>query len=291
MLSHRNLGEIAAAGQSLFGVTGEDRLAVVTPLFHLYGLREIDLAFASAATLVLPADVRFPAPSLQLFASARVTGLAAVPSWLSLYRETDRRSSRPGGLASIPRDRYGSVIRSRPAAPSRSFCRVRALSLPTAYRSEPRVLARCERAVNAARSAERWQTLSRCRARIARRGGRRRESRRPERDGHDGQLELARCNTGSLTEGGDLLTPDYGCFDSGGALHLLGRIDEVINCGGRKISPVEIEEALAEHPMVAASAAVAAPDPAGVLGRLAQLWLYRGRGVCCLPPMFESGLL
>ena len=272
MLSHRNLGEIAAAGQSLFGVTGEDRLAVVTPLFHLYGLREIDLAFASAATLVLPADVRFPAPSLQLFASARVTGLAAVPSWLSLILQRYRAELAPWADSL----RYLAIgtapLSARDLQLLRDLLPRTRLVVTYGLTEASRV---CWRDVSEPSTPHDPRSVGKPYPGVE-------LELLDEADGvgrvavRSGMVMMGNWNRPDatreiLTEGGDLLTPDYGCFDSGGALHLLGRIDEVINCGGRKISPVEIEEALAEHPMVAASAAVAAPDPAGVLGQVAQV--------------------
>jgi len=52
---------------------------------------------------------------------------------------------------------------------------------------------------------------------------------------------------------------DQGYFDSEGYLHITGRIKEIINRGGEKISPREIEEALLDHPEVAEAVAFAVP--------------------------------
>jgi len=65
-----------------------------------------------------------------------------------------------------------------------------------------------------------------------------------------------------------LLTPDLGRLDDSGLLYLLGRIDEVINRGGEKVSPEEVEGVLYQHPSVGAAAVFAVPDPAGVLGEV-----------------------
>jgi len=63
---------------------------------------------------------------------------------------------------------------------------------------------------------------------------------------------------------GWLRTGDVGYRDGGGFLHLLGRIDGVINRGGEKVYPRQIEEVLRRHPGVAEVAVVGEPDP--VLG-------------------------
>ena len=56
-------------------------------------------------------------------------------------------------------------------------------------------------------------------------------------------------------------TGDIGSFDEDGFLTLHGRKDDVINRGGEKISPVEIDDALMRHPAVAEAAAFAVPHP------------------------------
>jgi acyl-CoA synthetase (AMP-forming)/AMP-acid ligase II/thioesterase domain-containing protein/acyl carrier protein len=56
-------------------------------------------------------------------------------------------------------------------------------------------------------------------------------------------------------------TGDIGCFDEDGFLTLHGRRDDLINRGGEKISPVEIDDALTRHPAVAEAAAFAVPHP------------------------------
>ncbi len=55
-------------------------------------------------------------------------------------------------------------------------------------------------------------------------------------------------------------TGDTGVLDGDGYLALIGRIKELINRGGEKISPAEIDAALLEHPAVAEAAAFGVPD-------------------------------
>ena len=54
-------------------------------------------------------------------------------------------------------------------------------------------------------------------------------------------------------------TGDIGSLDLDGFLTLHGRKDDVINRGAEKISPTEVDEALARHPAVAEAAAFAIP--------------------------------
>jgi acyl-CoA synthetase (AMP-forming)/AMP-acid ligase II len=55
-------------------------------------------------------------------------------------------------------------------------------------------------------------------------------------------------------------TGDRGVLDSEGYLTLIGRIKELINRGGEKISPPEIDAVLLSHPAVAEAATFGAPD-------------------------------
>ncbi|KAF6172372.1 hypothetical protein GIB67_022595 [Kingdonia uniflora] len=55
-------------------------------------------------------------------------------------------------------------------------------------------------------------------------------------------------------------TGDIGFMDEEGYLHLVGRIKELINRGGEKISPIEVDSALLSHPDVAQAVAFGVPD-------------------------------
>lgn len=54
-------------------------------------------------------------------------------------------------------------------------------------------------------------------------------------------------------------TGDQGEIDADGYLHLTGRLKELINRGGEKISPLEIDDVLLRHPAVAEALAFAVP--------------------------------
>jgi hypothetical protein len=54
-------------------------------------------------------------------------------------------------------------------------------------------------------------------------------------------------------------TGDQGLFDEDGYLSITGRIKEIINRGGEKVAPREVEETLLEHPAVAQAVTFAVP--------------------------------
>ena len=58
-----------------------------------------------------------------------------------------------------------------------------------------------------------------------------------------------------------LATGDTGRQDTEGYLYLSGRLSDVINRGGEKLGPVEVEEVLRDHPAVLDAGVVGVPDP------------------------------
>jgi acyl-CoA synthetase (AMP-forming)/AMP-acid ligase II len=65
-------------------------------------------------------------------------------------------------------------------------------------------------------------------------------------------------NQSAFTDGW-FRTGDQGHLDEDGFLYLTGRIKEIINRGGEKIAPREVDEALMAHPAVAQAVAFAVP--------------------------------
>jgi oxalate---CoA ligase len=76
----------------------------------------------------------------------------------------------------------------------------------------------------------------------------------------DGYAANPQANAESFLEGW-FLTGDQGVLDERGYLTLIGRIKELINRGGEKISPREIDEVLLRHPAVAEAVAFGVPHP------------------------------
>lgn len=56
-------------------------------------------------------------------------------------------------------------------------------------------------------------------------------------------------------------TGDKGTFDEEGFLYLTGRLKEIINRGGEKISPLEVDGVLMDHPAIAQVVTFALPHP------------------------------
>ena len=73
-----------------------------------------------------------------------------------------------------------------------------------------------------------------------------------------------------------LFTADRGMIDDEGMLHLSGREDDVINVGGFKVAPTEVEDAAMSLPQVADCICIAAPHP--IVGRALKLLVVSAPG-------------
>jgi acyl-CoA synthetase (AMP-forming)/AMP-acid ligase II len=70
-------------------------------------------------------------------------------------------------------------------------------------------------------------------------------------------------------------TGDYGYRDAEGYLYLQARERDLINVGGRKVSPVEIENTLLMHEAIRECACIGIPDPKGITGEAVKAFLVR----------------
>ena len=75
--------------------------------------------------------------------------------------------------------------------------------------------------------------------------------------GYDGDPVATR----AAFAGGWFKTGDQGFFDDDGYLFLVGRTKEIINRGGEKVAPTEVDAVLLEHPSVVEAATFALPHP------------------------------
>ena len=72
-------------------------------------------------------------------------------------------------------------------------------------------------------------------------------------------------------------TGDWGSRDSEGYITLKSRKKELINVGGKKVSPVEVEDVLKSFDFVKDCACIAIPDPEGILGEVVKAFIVTGQ--------------
>lgn len=277
MLSRSNMAATAEAGCALVGLTERDRVGVLAPLFHLYALREVDQALRTGASLVLVKSMAFPAKALRQLVDEGVTGATGVPSGLALLAD-----ARYDALlrAWAPHLRYLTLgtAPTPPALLDRLYAALPHTRILLTYGLTESSRA-CFRDGNDPKTASVGQPYAGVEMLTLGEDG------QPLPLGHHGRLALKSAmvmqgywrrpegTAQTLLPDGTLLTPDHGRLDSDGAVYLLGRVDDVVNSGGEKISPGEVEAVLLTHPAVAEAAVVGVADPEGILGQVLQAYV------------------
>lgn len=84
--------------------------------------------------------------------------------------------------------------------------------------------------------------------------------------------------TAETLKDGWLLTSDMVYTDDDGYVYMLGRADDIINVGGEKVSPLEVENIACQYESVKECACIGVPDPKEVLGQVPVLYVAAGNG-------------
>lgn len=256
----RNCGIVAA---ELLHLTSDDVIFGGLPLFHAFGQScTLNAAVASGACLTLLP--RFDAEqALQMLAEHGVTVFAGVPTIFSrLLQPPDRetydvsvlRLAVSGGAAipvQVLRDfeaAFGCVVLEgyglSETSPVASFSRLDAPRKPGSIGTP----------------------IHGVRMRVADDGG----NEVPQ--GETGEVLIRGHNvmkgywqrpeaTADAMRGGWLHTGDLGRVDQDGYFWIVGREKDMINRGGYKVFPREVEDVLYEHPAVADAAVIGLPSP------------------------------
>lgn len=76
-----------------------------------------------------------------------------------------------------------------------------------------------------------------------------------------------------------LYTNDLVYMDVDGFVYMLGRADDIINVGGEKVSPIEVENVAQEHEEVKECACIGVNDPEGIVGQVPVLYVVAESGM------------
>jgi acyl-CoA synthetase (AMP-forming)/AMP-acid ligase II len=258
-LRQRHLAASADVIASHYALTGGDVSHCVMPLFHVHGLVASALAtFASGGTVLVPR--RFSVGSFWEDSLARgATWYSAVPTIHGrlLARaapgDTPLRFARscssplPASLWQAFEDRFGIPL-VEAYGMTEAAHQMTSNRLPPGQRRPGSV--GVATGVEVAVLDDDWRTLGTGQiGEVAVRG----------RTVVDGYRNNPEANAVSFRDGW-FRTGDSGSLDADGYLTLQGRLKELINRGGEKISPHEVEDALLAHPAVREAVAFAMPD-------------------------------
>lgn len=291
LLTHANLAAAATNINTFIGNTADDSEALPLPLSHSFGLGRLRCNMLAGGSVVLCEGFLQIKKLFDSMQKWRTTGLASVPTGFAmLFRLSGDHIGRFAGqlkyieigsapmsiddkqrlMRLLPRTRicmhYGLTEASRAA-----FIEFHAdaEALATIGKPSPNVSIEI-----------------------------RSEQGDPLPPGSEGEIWVRggmvmkeywrdeEATTRTLADGW-LRTGDLGYRDGKGYIVLRGRTQDMINIGGLKVSPTEIEQALLAHPGVADCACVGVPDPQGVSGSVVRAFLVSRSGTTLLPAPAE----
>jgi long-chain acyl-CoA synthetase len=272
LLSHANIVQATLNINAFVTISEQTREYVAVPLYHSFGLGRVRAVLAVGGTLVLADGPLNPAAMIQTIERHRVNALSTVPAGLAMFsgklEQVLRRigpqidvielgsafmsPQQKAALCEIfPRARvcmhYGLTEASRS-----TFLEFRSEStkLDTVGKASPNVTVEIREQDRVCATGEQGEIVIRGAHVTA---------------GYFRDEERTRA---SFTHDGAFRTGDFGFLDGEGYVHLLGRKDEMINKGGIKISPLELEDKLREAYPELDFCVVGVPDPEGLAGEV-----------------------
>lgn len=266
-IRHRNLSASARHITATLRLTQHDRSLIVMPLFHVHGLvAGVVSSLASGGSAVIAPGYR-PRPFVDALRDLRVTWYTAAPTVHNAALRSCARVSDADKARWVLRF-IRSASAPLPAGTMRALERVFGVPVIEAYgmteathqvTSNPLPPAvRKAGSVGLAAGPDVLMTVDEAGATLP--SGRVGEVviRGPNViDGYVARLQA----TKSALQNGWFRTGDLGYVDSEGYLFLIGRIKEQINRGGEKVSPREVEDALAGMPGAEELVVFAVPHP------------------------------
>jgi len=236
VLSRSAIVAAAAASAARLGWRDDDRWLSCLPMAHAGGLSIVVRCLAARRPIVLHDGDFDPGAVLELARARQATLASFVPAQVSAFVELcaapppTLRAAVLGGAAAAPTLVEDAVARRWPILPSygltETFGQIATARVPG---GPPIVLPGVELVVD--------ETL------------------------HVRGPMLATGYLGGPAIAPELVTADLGSVDADGAVHVLGRKDDVIITGGEKIHPLEVEAVLTATPGVRAACAFAVADP------------------------------
>ena len=279
-LTYGNICHITNNNIEGVGFKETDVVLDALPLCHSLGLREARMTLYSGATLVLQQGFSFPRELKTNAEQFGCTGFVCVPAIMErLTRTTEDFSELFSGFRymeigagslsydlkkRLPKLLPGTEIYNTWGSSETGgviFLDVRnrqdkltALGKPVAS-AEVRVVDEEGRAIKA-------DSIDNA-GRLAIRGGMTMA----------GYYRMPEVNAATLVDGW-LITNDLVYTDDEGFVYMLGRADDIINVGGEKVSPIEIENVATEHGIVHDAACIGVPDE--IMGQVPVLFVATG---------------
>ena len=275
MLRHSNLIANTESIVRYLRLTERDRLMAVLPFSYAYGNSLLLTHVAVGGSLVVNQSFLYPNTVLEQMIAERVTGLSGVPSTFAIllnrsairrYKFPDLRYLTQAGGPMPPK--LGHDLKTMlPGVDVYVMYGQTEASARLSY-LDPADLFRKAGSVGKAIPGVALRVVD--------------PDGRPVAVGEVGEIVATGDNimagywgepelTAAVLKHECLWTGDLGRFDDEGYLYIVGRQGDIIKSGSYRISPREVENALAEHPAVHEAAVVGVPD--AVLGEATKAYV------------------
>jgi acyl-CoA synthetase (AMP-forming)/AMP-acid ligase II len=284
MLTHLNMVSAATSITTYLGNTPDDIILNVLPLSFDYGLYQALMAFKMGATLILERSFTYPYAVIEKLIGEKVTGFPIVPTISAVLLQLDLKRYDFSSL------RY--ITNTAAALPKHHIQQLRNL-FPHVKLFSMYGLTECKRVSYLPpeqidiRPTSVGKAIPNEEVYIVNEEGRR------VGPGVIGELVVRGSNvmkgywelpeetdrvlkSGPLPGEKVLHTGDFFRMDEEGYLYFISRKDDVIKCGGEKVSPKEVEEVLYSLHGIVEAAVVGVPD--AVLGQAIKAFVTLGEG-------------
>jgi long-chain acyl-CoA synthetase len=265
--THRNILAFAAGRAAVVGPPSQDRLVLPLPLSHGYGLSRLRATLLGGGAVIHLDGFLAPGDVFRALDDDGANALCCVPYGFAALFE----------LAGDELGAYQDRLR---------YIETATAPLPAAHRDRLLALLPRTRIFNAYGMTETTSSIAYVDLQSER--GKADSSGRPvpgvELRIVDGRVMVRGAGvmkgyweddaaTRAVLADGWYAANDLGSLDADGFLYLGGRPEELINVGGLKVAPAEVENILKGHPAVSDCACAAVPDPSGLTGERVKAWL------------------
>lgn len=265
MLSHENFVSNLQASNELMGLTADDSILVVVPLYYIHGRMQLLMHAMIGGTVVFSAGFTFPAKVHAELCDSGVTGFSGVPYHFKQLLDRSKLAQRPPSKLQYVLITGGALS---PSSLERLHEALPEVGIHLAYgqtEAAPRItwigpdeLFVKQGSVGRALGNVMLEILG--------------PDEQPVGPGVIGEVAAGGPNImkgyvsgdertlGKIDDQGRLRTGDLGRVDEEGHLYLVGRSSEMIKSAGERIFPQEIEDVLQRLPGVQEVAVIGLPD-------------------------------
>ncbi|OCL09315.1 acetyl-CoA synthetase-like protein [Glonium stellatum] len=250
-LTHRNLTRTMKNIQATYKLTPEDRTLLVMPLFHVHGLLAGFLApLASGGSVIVP--LKFSASEFWgNFIEYKANWYTAVPTIHQILLKNPPPNPKPNirfirsCSSPLSPKTFHELEKTFDAPVLEAYAMTEAAHQMTSNplppgKRQPGSVGIGQGVEVKILDQEGNEVSQGVEAEICIRG----------ENVTKGYLNNPEANKSSFTKGGFFRTGDQGKKDKDGYVIITGRIKELINKGGEKISPIELDNIIASHPKV-----------------------------------------